>query len=252
LKVNVGNGWRRRSSDSFARAPLNPIPSLWKEEKMNTWIPLNQSYIPSSPCGCGQGWRAQFACPEGTLGVLAGHLMAFKNEAMNRFAVEQLALQPDDQVLEIGFGPGKTIAQMAAQVTRGFVAGVDLSMTMVTQAARRNQAAIKAGRVELQQGTVSNLPYEYARFNKVVAVNNYQFWPNPELDLTEIQRVLQPGGRLVLGLRLHSDSPLALAAGFKEEEVAEIAGLVRWVGYQEMLVEQRRLGREVACVTARR
>jgi SAM-dependent methyltransferase len=219
---------------------------------MNTWLPFNHSYIPSSPCGCGKGWRAQFACPEGALGAFAGHLMAFQNEAMNRFALEQLQLQPTDQVLEIGFGPGKTLELMAAQTTRGFVAGVDLSMLMVTQAARRNQAFIKAGRVELQQGAVSNLPYEYARFNKVIAVNNYQFWPNPELDLTEIQRVMDKGGQLVLGLRLASASPLSFIPGFQEEEVAEIAGLVRWVGFQGVRVEKRRLGREVACITARR
>ena len=141
---------------------------------------------------------------------------------------------------------------MAAQVTRGLVAGLDLSITMVTQAARRNQPAIKAGRVELQQGTVSNIPYEYARFNKVVAVNNYQFWPNPELDLTEVQRVLQPGGRLVLGLRLHSSNPFAMVPGFKEEEVKEIAGLVQWVGFQNVRIERRKAGRETACVTAQR
>ncbi len=220
---------------------------------MNTLIPLNQPLTPLSRSGCYHaGWKEQFACPAGWRGALAGHVMAFKNEAINRFAVEQLALAPDDQALEIGFGHGRTIALMAEQVTGGLVAGVDLSLTMVMQAARRNEATIKAGRVELQQGSVSNIPYEYARFNKVVAVNNYQFWPNPELDLTEIQRVLKPGGRLILGLRLHSDSHFAMAPGFKEEEVEEIAGLVRWVGFQEVRIERRELGRTAVCVVARR
>lgn len=219
---------------------------------MNTWTSPNPSYAPSAPGGCAHGWRAQFACPVGAIGTLAGHLMAYKNTAMNRFAIEQLSLQPDDQVLEIGFGPGKTLEQIAQRTQQGFVAGVDTSITMLTQAARRNQSTIKAGRLEVQHGTVSDLPYEYARFNKVLAVNNYQFWPNPELDLTEIQRVMRPGGRLVLGLRLHSDSPLALAPGFKDEEIAEIVGLVRWVGFQDVKITRQRLGREVACVTARR
>ncbi|MBI1764621.1 MAG: methyltransferase domain-containing protein [Acidobacteria bacterium] len=219
---------------------------------MHTLLPFNRPIISPTGCRGAHGWRKQFACPDGWVGAAVGHLMAYKNEAMNRFAVEQLRLAPDDQVLEIGFGHGKTIELMAGQVTRGLVAGVDLSMTMVTQAAKHNEAAIKAGRVELQQGSVSNIPYEYARFSKVVAANNYQFWPNPELDLTEIQRVLQPGGKLVLGLRLHSDSPLALAPGFKVEEVQEIAGLVRWVGFQNVRVETRQPGREAACVIAER
>ena len=220
---------------------------------MNSLLPLNQPLSPLSRSGCYHaGWKEQFACPDGWRGEVVGHVMAFKNGAINRFAIEQLALQPDDQVLEIGFGHGRTIALITEQVTNGFVAGIDLSVTMVTQAARRNQFAIKAGRVELQQGSVSNIPYEYARFNKVVAVNNYQFWPNPELDLTEIQRVLRPGGRLVLGLRLHSNSPLAMAPGFKEEEVEEIAGLVRWVGFQDVRIVRRNAGRDAACVIAQR
>ena len=219
---------------------------------MNTPMPMNQTLLPSGRCAGGGGWQAQFACPEGWLGSLVGQLMAVKNDAINRFAAEQLALQPGDRVLEIGFGPGKTIQLMAEQAPQTFIAGIDLSLTMVAQAARRNQHFIRAGRVELQQGAVSNLPYEYGRFNKVVAVNNYQFWPNPELDLTEIQRVMSQGARLVLGLRLHSSSLWALAPGFKEEEVEEIAGLVRWVGFHDVRVERRKLGREVACVLATR
>lgn len=219
---------------------------------MHTLLPFNRPLNSPLGHGCANGWKGHFACPDGWVGSAVGHLMAYKNEAMNRFAVEQLRLTPDDQVLEIGFGHGRTIELMASQVARGLVAGIDHSMTMVTQAAKRNEAAIKAGRVELQQGNVSNIPYEYARFSKVIAVNNYQFWPNPELDLTEIQRVMQPGGRLVLGLRMHSDHLFAMGPGFKDEEVQEIAGLVRWVGFQNVRVERHRQRREAACVIAER
>lgn len=219
---------------------------------MHTLLPFNRTFNSPLGHGCGNGWKGHFACPDGWVGAAIGHLMAYTNEAMNRFAVEQLRLVPDDQVLEVGFGHGKTIELLTTQVSRGVVAGIDHSMTMVTQAAKRNEAAIKAGRVELQQATVSNIPYEYARFSKVVAVNNYQFWPNPELDLTEIQRVMHPGGRLVLGLRLHSDHLFAVIPGFKDEEVQEIAGLVRWVGFQNVRIERRSQGRETVCVIAER
>ena len=33
----------------------------------------------SVPCPREGGWRAQFACPTGWLGVLVGHVMALKN-----------------------------------------------------------------------------------------------------------------------------------------------------------------------------
>jgi len=221
---------------------------------MNTQINVNQPLIqPSHPTNCkASGWGSQFACPTGTLGRAVGRLMAIKNAKMNEFAVEMMDVQPDDQALEIGFGHGRTIRMIAEHAKAGFVAGVDLSDVMVRQAAKYNLDYIVTGRVELCQGSVANLPYEYGRFTKALAVNNYQFWPNAELNLVEIQRVMREGGLLVLCLRMHSTNRFALAPGFTEDEVADIAGLVRWVGFRDIRIVKRKVGREASCVIARR
>lgn len=222
---------------------------------MNSQINLTQPFFespPTSPCQS-TGWKSQFACPRGRLGWLAGQLMALKNAGMNRFAVETLDVQPEDQVLEIGFGHGHAIQMIAERAHRGVVAGVDISGVMVRQAAKRNRALILAGRVELNQASVANLPHEYARFDKVLAVNNYQFWPNAEFNLVEIQRVLRTDGLLVLCLRNHEPyKSLRLAPGFSQEEVEEVAGLVRWVGFRDVRLIQRRVGYKTTCVIARR
>jgi ubiquinone/menaquinone biosynthesis C-methylase UbiE len=118
------------------------------------------------PClkTCKQGgWREQFGRPSGLLGRAVGRLMAAKNHYMNQLAVEVLNVQPDDQVLEIGFGPGRAIEMVAAGMTNGFVSGVDHSEVMLRQAAKRNRKLIEAGRVELRQASVSRLPYADAR-----------------------------------------------------------------------------------------
>ncbi len=222
---------------------------------MDTRINVNQPLIqsPHSTNCKAKGWRAQFACPTGKAGWLVGHLMAIKNAKMNRFAVETLDVQPNDQALEIGFGHGKTMQMIAERAQMGFVAGVDISDVMARQAAKRNLDQIVAGRVEVCQGTVANLPYEYGRFNKVLAVNNYQFWPNPELNLVEVQRVMREGGLLVLCLRMKEPGrAFQLAPGFTEDEIEEIVGLVRWVGFRNVHVAQRRTGRLATCVLANR
>ncbi len=222
---------------------------------MNAQINVNQPLIqsPHSTNCKAKGWRSQFACPTGKTGWLVGHLMAIKNAKMNAFAVEMLDVQSDDQALEIGFGHGKTIGMIAERAKTGFVAGVDISDVMVRQAAKRNLDQIVAGRVEVCQGTVANLPYEYGRFTKVLAVNNYQFWPNPEHNLAEIQRALREGGLLVLCLRMKEpNKAFQLAPGFAEAELEEIAGLVRWVGFRDVQTVKRRAGREATCVIARR
>jgi len=221
---------------------------------MNTQINLNQPLIqPSSSTGCkASSLTSQFACPTGLLGGGVGRLMAVKNAKMNKFAVEMLDVQPDDQALEIGFGHGRTIRMMAERAKAGFVAGVDLSDVMARQAAKYNLDLIVSGRVELCQGSVANLPYEYGRFTKALAVNNYQFWPNSELNLVEIHRVLRDGGLLVICLRMHSTNRFALAPGFTEDEVADVAGLARWVGFRDIRIVKRDVGREATCVIARR
>ncbi|MBO0857545.1 MAG: class I SAM-dependent methyltransferase [Chloracidobacterium sp.] len=212
---------------------------------------IDQTLIQSSPrtrCKA----TSQFAYPTGLAGQLVGRLMAIKNAKMNEFAVEMLDIQPDDQALEIGFGHGRTIRTMADRARAGFVAGIDLSAVMVRQAAKYNLDLIVAGRVEVCQGSVADLPFECGRFTKALAVNNYQFWPNAELNLVEVHRVMREGGLLVLCMRMHSTDLFALAPGFTEDEVAEAAGLVRWVGFRDIRIVKRKVAREASCVIARK
>lgn len=226
---------------------------------MNSHANFSQPILqpsPSSPCkfaGRFTGWRAQFACPQGMLGRLAGRVMAVKNSGMNRFAVETLNVKPEDQVLEIGFGHGHAIQMIAERASKGYVAGIDISDVMIRQATKRNLGFIKSGLVELSQASIANIPYEYARFDKVLAVNNYQLWPNAEHNLTEIQRVLSENGLLVLCLRLISTNNLfQMAPGFSEQEVEDVLGLVRWVGFRDVQLVRRRVGSEAVCVIARK
>lgn len=225
------------------------------EVSMNTHIIAKPSSLQTPVLGACKhsGWTRQFGRPTGVLGWAIGHLMAVKNSQMNRLAVELLNVQPDDQVLEIGFGPGTAIQMLATRATKGFVAGVDLSEVMVKQAARRNRKFIKTGQVELRQGTVSNLPYEDGRFTKVCAVNNFYIWPTPEDDLKEVRRVMKEGGLLLLCLRMkHPSRSFMVAPGFTESEVEEVQGLLRRVGFRHVRTEVRQLRRGVTCVLANR
>ncbi len=54
-----------------------------------------------------------------------------RNMALNDVALAKLDLQPDDRVLEVGFGGGYLLGRIAAVVTEGSIAGVDVSEAMV-------------------------------------------------------------------------------------------------------------------------
>lgn len=141
---------------------------------------------------------SQFGNPTGLLGSLVGSVMAYENRQRNLWAVSLLDIQPSDHLLEIGFGPGLAIQQIALSATTGFVAGVDQSEVMLRQASKRNAEAIQAKRVELKQGSVANLPYPDQSFDKAIVINSLHHWTDAQAGLREIERVLKPKGLLVL------------------------------------------------------
>src|SRR5215211_837603 len=119
--------------------------------------------------------------PRGIAGRLTGWVMAHRrsNRQRNRWAVSLLDVQPSDRVLEIGFGPGVAIAELASRAPRGQVYGIDHSTVMVGQASRRNAAAIRAHRVLLAHASVEELPSFEDPLDAILAVNNVGFWPTP-------------------------------------------------------------------------
>jgi SAM-dependent methyltransferase len=142
----------------------------------------------------------QFGQPEGLVGRLVGLVMAVRpsNRERNRRTVELLNIQPDDRVVEIGYGPGLAIQWAAARALRGKVVGLDHSALMYRTATRRNARAIKAGRVELHVTSLDTMPPFEAPFDKVFAVNVYMFWPDPAAVLTALASVMEPGGVIAL------------------------------------------------------
>jgi ubiquinone/menaquinone biosynthesis C-methylase UbiE len=129
--------------------------------------------------------------------------MAYENRERIAWSLSLLDVQPDDWILEIGFGPGLGIEQAAERATAGLVAGVDISGTMVQQAGRRNDRGIHEGRVELRQGSVQHLPYEQDTFDKVFAINSLHHWPDSDKGLRETWRVLKPGGLIAIAEQPH-------------------------------------------------
>jgi ubiquinone/menaquinone biosynthesis C-methylase UbiE len=144
---------------------------------------------------------AQFAHPKGPLGWAVGHLMAAKNGERSRWALSLLDAQPDESILEIGFGPGVDVRRLLAAVgDRGRVDGVDVSAEMVRQARARNREAVAAGRSRLERtgAGAGALPFDSAAFDAAYATNSAQFWPDLDAGMRELRRVLRLGGRAVV------------------------------------------------------
>jgi ubiquinone/menaquinone biosynthesis C-methylase UbiE len=84
----------------------------------------------------------QASCPTGLLGRFLAWIMAAETAAVNTQALALLGCRPDDQVLEVGFGHGRTLARAVVLVPAGLVAGIDVSTDMVRMARHRNRQVV--------------------------------------------------------------------------------------------------------------
>jgi ubiquinone/menaquinone biosynthesis C-methylase UbiE len=160
--------------------------------------------------------------------------MSAETATANEEALRLLDLQPDDRLLEVGFGHGRTLERAARTIATGFIAGIDLSEEMVRMAERRCRRLIRDGKVALMLGDGDRLPFPDQHFDKALAVHTVYFWADPEAHLREIRRVLADGGRLVLGFRSKEDK---MAEDFPESvytfhTAEEVAGLLEASGFE--------------------
>ncbi|BCL80653.1 class I SAM-dependent methyltransferase [Ktedonobacteria bacterium brp13] len=139
-----------------------------------------------------------YVCPQGAMGRFVGEQMVRQHAKETTWTVSLADVRPTDHVLEIGFGAGKAIELLAKKTTQGLVYGIDLSATMVKRAKERNAYAVRVGRVRLQQGEAAQLPFEEHHFDKVVSIHTFYWWAeDPHTILSEMFRVLKPGGTLL-------------------------------------------------------
>ncbi|MEX3790749.1 class I SAM-dependent methyltransferase [Paraburkholderia sp. BR14374] len=145
-----------------------------------------------------------FGRPEGILGQLGGMVMAKMNQPCAAWAIGLLKIRENDRMLEVGFGPGAAIQLLAAAAPFGHVDGIDPSQEMLEQATARNAMAIARGQVGLRIASVERLPFEDNAFDKVLAINSMQLWPDSETGLAEIRRVMKVGSKVALGFTTYS------------------------------------------------
>src|SRR4051812_27647663 len=156
---------------------------------------------------------SQYRRPRGAVGQRIGRGMARDHRPENTWTVAILDPQPDDHVLELGFGPGVAIQALTKRITSGHIAGVDYSHTMVAAARQRNAGAIRRGLADLRYGDVAALPFDDQSFDIAFGIHTIYFWSRPLEALREVLRVLKPGGRLGLTIlpreRWNPDDPTA-------------------------------------------
>ena len=142
----------------------------------------------------------RFQCqePRGPLGKIALWSMNRRHSRVTDWGLLNVPIGEGDTILDVGCGGGRTIAKLASAAPMGKVYGIDHATLSVAAAQRVNRDAINAGRVVIQQASVSSLPFGDNTFNLVTAVETHFWWGDISAGMREIVRVLKPGGRLAI------------------------------------------------------
>lgn len=141
--------------------------------------------------------ESQFSRPSSLMGRLLLRSMNIGHGRLHQWGLKAAGIQLTDRVLDVGCGGGKAISRILEE-TRREVAGVDHSPEAVKTARSVNRAAISSGRLRIVESSVENLPFRDGFFDVVTAFETTYFWPELQVGLTEIHRVLNRGGRLVI------------------------------------------------------
>ena len=132
--------------------------------------------------------------PVGELGHQILDRMNKSHETMAQWGVSHFDIKEDDLIIDIGCGGGKNLERFAEQITTGKVVGLDYSEVSVEKSIELNQKAIDEGKVEVIQGSVSEMPFEDNTFNIITGFETIYFWPDFINDLKEVNRVLKKDG----------------------------------------------------------
>ncbi len=124
--------------------------------------------------------------------------MASKPSERFVWAVDTLALDPADRVLEVGCGHGVAVSLVCERLTSGRITAIDRSSKMIEMAARRNRQHVADGRAVLKAVALEKADFGDERFDKIFAFNVAPFWLQPEAALAIVRRHLAPGGAFYL------------------------------------------------------
>jgi SAM-dependent methyltransferase len=177
------------------------------------------------------GGKYGFWC-NGPFGRVTAKLMPIVEAGVYETVAGMLDLQPEDELLDIGSGPGAFLATKAGHVRS--VIGLDPSPLMRREAERRLADRIAAGTARIVPGSADALPFGDGEFSAVTAI----FAP---VHHGEALRVLRPGGRLVFvdqDARRSADEP-AGAWGIRRYSEADHRRMFEEAGFTDLAVRYR-------------
>ena len=181
--------------------------------------------------------------PQGTMGKIVVAMMNRGHAGIAAWGFSHLDLQGSEQVLDCGCGGGANIAVSLRMVDEGHVTGLDYSSASVEKAREVNHAAIAAGRCEIVQGNVQELPFDDSQFDVVTAFETVYFWPEIARCFAQVHRVLKPGSMFMItnetsGKTKSHEKWLKIVDGMSVYTGEKLESLLRGAGFARVEIDE--------------
>jgi SAM-dependent methyltransferase len=178
------------------------------------------------------------------IGSFLSTLATAFDESAKRRAVAMAELSAAHDVLVVDFDD-ETLGYVIKAAPDGVIAATG-DPKPVVKAQRTRAERIGSGRLDLLEAPAAELPFGSSFFDRVLVVERFETWPDPQAAFKQILRVLKPTAKLVLVRRVLDRSTIKREAA-KLNDVARaenssvrLLSLLREVGFIKVeLLEER-------------
>lgn len=193
--------------------------------------------------------------PEGLGGKLMVNMMNSGHAALAEWGLRHAVVAKDAVMLDVGCGGGANLERLLKRAKQGRATGLDYSTVSVRKSQALNAAAIRAGRCEVVQGNVMELPFAADSFDLVTAFETIYFWPDLAEAFAQVYKVLKPGGQFLVCNEVDGSDPgvekwTKKIEGMRLYNTEQLQMLLCQVGFTENRVDKDPRG--WVCVTAKK
>lgn len=132
-----------------------------------------------------------------------GESMERGHRPVGELAIQKMGVQPEAQVLDVGCGSGWASRLLAEKARDGRVVGIDISDEMI-RVARDCSGAFS--NLTFEVASAEDLPFANGEFTDAFSMESLYYYVDMTRALSEIYRVLKPGGLFVTVVDLYQEN----------------------------------------------
>jgi ubiquinone/menaquinone biosynthesis C-methylase UbiE len=209
---------------------------------------------PASDTDLAPNHHAAYPAFAGISGLVAALTFSVGRAAVADLAIRLTDIGPDDDVLDVGCGPGVAVRRAAAAGAASVV-GIDPAPVMLRVAGVPRSLSRRSSAVRYLQGSAEDIPLPHSSVSVLWSLATVHHWHDVTAGLLEARRVLRPSGRfLAIERRVTPGASGHASHGWTEDQALRFAEACRAAGFADVEIGHHRPGQKqvVAVLVSRR